>query len=259
MVGQLRYQREGGRASEAGCFSVWLVRRMGWLMGGAIAPSLLFTPTGWAQQALPPPPSIPNSLPSLAPVPAPGYPSGSIYRAPMPPVPGGTMGFPGTSPSYQMPSYQVIVNGDSPYLLQQIQLMEPAATVQDYQGRRVIQAGNFASETEAQQRVAALAQQGVAAQVMGMAGQAARLNQPGLADMPRAPFYQVVVPTQPEQFSTIANRMISMGVKPEAIQSKRVPLGPHLAVGPFTDHREAESVSQYLRSGGMEARVHYSK
>ncbi|MDX2228451.1 MAG: hypothetical protein NW220_02350 [Leptolyngbyaceae cyanobacterium bins.349] len=72
-------------------------------------------------------------------------------------------------------------------------------------------------------------------------------------------YYQVVVPTRPENFGAIANKMVSMGVRPEAIQAKKAPLGPHLAVGPFINLGEAEGVSTYLRSGGMDARVFFQR
>ncbi len=75
----------------------------------------------------------------------------------------------------------------------------------------------------------------------------------------RASYYQVVVPTRPENFATVANKMLSMGVRPEAIQARKAPIGPHLAIGPFVDMREAESVSSYLRAGGMDARVFFQR
>ncbi|MBF2028730.1 MAG: hypothetical protein IGS48_18535 [Oscillatoriales cyanobacterium C42_A2020_001] len=223
-----------------------------------------------AQQALPPPPSISdtNALPSLAPVPPPtsglpmaaptAFPSAGFnypqdasgYPAPMP-VPG----------AYSASSYQVIVNGDSPYLLQQIQLSDQAAYVREYQGRRVIQAGEFQTEGDAQNRVMALAQQGVAAQVVSANasfGQGTGMNSLGATpSIAKVSHYQVVVPTRPEMFATLANKMVGMGVRPDAIQAKRAPLGPHLAIGPFLDQKEAESVSQYLRTGGMDARVFF--
>ncbi len=244
----------------------------------AIASSTFLNSVGRAQQALPPPPSFPNTnnLPSLAPVPPPsqnlptavpktmlgtgfGYPQSSFgYPTPMQ-VPGASTFGSVTSP---VSAYQVIVNGDSPYLLQQIQLSDPNAYVREYQGRRVIQTGEFATELEAQRRVVRLSQEGIAAQVVSASasflGQAAGMNPQGaIPGMAKTSHYQVVVPTPPEMFATLANKMVMMGVRPDAIQAKRAPLGPHLAVGPFLDQKEAESVSQYLRTGAMDARVHF--
>lgn len=129
------------------------------MVGGAIAGSLLVPPASLAQQALPPPPSVPNlaPLPSLQPVnlmpgmqPMSGTmtaPQEAIFQAPAQ-FPGTTL--PGNS------AYQVLVNGDSPYLLQQIQRVDAASFVREYQGKRVIQAGVFSTGSEAQQRVAVL-------------------------------------------------------------------------------------------------------
>jgi len=93
--------------------------------------------------------------------------------------------------------------------------------------------------------------QGAAFQTPGMAP-------PGMPEV-KMSHYQVVVPTRGEEFATIANKMVSMGVRPDAIQARKAPLGPHLAVGPFLDFAEAQSVSSYLRSGGMDARVYFQR
>ncbi|MBM0740145.1 hypothetical protein JOY44_00550 [Phormidium sp. CLA17] len=243
---------------------------IGLIFGGAIAGSLLVIPSSIAQQALPPPPSVPNlvPLPSLQPVnPMPGMmgaPQEAIFQAP-------------AQAQSTAPSYQVLVNGDSPYLLQQIQRVDAASFVREYQGKRVVQAGVFSTAPEAQQRVAVLNQQGIGAQVVtatvGFPSQVMPTTYPNAypnsamgmnpnamnADLPRVPFYQVVVPTPPSNYGMITNKMMTMGVRPEAIQTKRSPNGPHVAVGPFTQQGEAESVSSYLRSGGMDARVFYSR
>ena len=264
--------------------------KIGLILGGAIAGSLLINPVSLAQQALPPPPSVPNlaPLPSLQPInlmpgmqPMPGTmtaPPEAIFQAPAQ-VPNNAI------------SYQVLVNGDSPYLLQQIQRVDAGSFVRDYQGKQVVQAGVFSTAPEAQQRVAVLNQQGIGAQVvtatMGYQSQIMPTPYPGVpnsvmgdpamgnpamgnpamgmnpnalnADLPRVPFYQVVVPTPAANYGIITNKMMTMGVRPEAIQTRRSPNGPHVAVGPFTQQAEAASVSSYLRSGGMDARVFYSR
>lgn len=240
----------------------------GWMVAGiAIALPLFSTATSRAQQALPPPPSVPtfNDLPSLAPVSPPQgmpsfsqpstYPQEATFPAPM------------AAPQTSVTTYQVVVHGDSQYLLQYVRSIDPTASLMDHQGKRVIQVGSFNTEAEARQRVAMLAQQGIAAQITrmngGYAGTAALavgMNpQPVSFSAVQGSHYQVVVPTRPEQFATISNRMVSMGIKPEAIQAKRAPLGPHIAVGPIFNENEAESVSRYLRTGGMDARVHYAR
>ncbi len=168
----------------------------------AIAAPFMVSSVSRAQQALPPPPTIPGAsmeLPSLAPVPPPNQgvsvaplPQESIYQAPAP--------LPGMAPTMAPGAF-------------------PGATVTP---------------------------------PMGMSPQMG-------APQMRASYYQVVVPTRPENFATIANKMLSMGVRPDAIQARRAPIGPHLAVGPFVDIKEAESVSSYLRAGGMDARVFFQR
>lgn len=254
-------------------FRMWLT------LGMAIAAPVMVVPGVGAQQALPPPPGIGgDELPSLAPVPPPqGAASFPAVNMQIPPVDAGLTGtsFPGVmpppaiapapySPSFQAPLYRVVVNGASPYLLQQIQQTVPTASIQSMQGSPVIYVGEYASQGEALQQVQGLAQQGISAQVLSNdSGNAptfgAGMNPPLTASAYQGPHFQVVVPTRPEEFNTIANKMVGMGVKPESIQAKRAPLGPHIAVGPILNEGEAESVSRYLRSGGMDARVYYAR
>lgn len=152
--------------------------RSGWAVGLAIASLLLVPTVGHAQmQALPPPPSAPNTFPqpdgNMAPIPSMGQPMPGFSGASPAPVPVYPMPMQG-SPSYGG-SYQVIVYGASPYLLRQIKFLEPNASMQTYQGRQVILAGTFDNPAAAQQRVLTLAGYGVGAQAisanMGAAGQ----------------------------------------------------------------------------------------
>lgn len=103
---------------------------------------------------------------------------------PPPPVIFGQEAAPGgQSPSVQAPQlpaaspqaagqYAVVVNGDSPLLLSQVRTISPNAAIQDNQGQRYILAGLFSNAGQAQQQVAALAAQGIGAQVLSASGQA---------------------------------------------------------------------------------------
>jgi hypothetical protein len=269
-----------------------LVQVAGWsVVGSVIVGSVLSASGAIAQiQALPPPPSIPNvvpsgginGLPTFTPIPAPqggqpivvptGSPTGSypsVNPAGMtvphggyaPPASYAPLPQPATQPQT---AYTVLINGDSPYLLQLVQQIEPIATVQDYKGQRVIQAGVFGLEQDARQRVSILQQQGVNAQVVPVAlgnqtPMALRTVAPAPVSQPRTSHFEVVVPTGTENFGIVTNKLMSMGVKPEAIQAKQVPLGPHVSVGPFNEVDEARRVSSYLRTGGLDARVYYAK
>jgi hypothetical protein len=48
-----------------------------------------------------------------------------------------------------------------------------------------------------------------------------------------------------------------MGVRPDAIQGREKPRGPHIAIGPYMEVREAEAMSKLLQASGMDARVFY--
>lgn len=100
---------------------------------------------------LPPPPPVPTTtaMPSGAP---------ATIAAPT--------AIPSAMPTAAAQRYLVLVNGDSPMLLSQVQSIEPGAFVQSYQGQRMIQAGLFNDTVEAQQRVVNLASKGIGAQVV---------------------------------------------------------------------------------------------
>ncbi len=96
----------------------------------------------------------------------------SFGQTPLPPaqptLPTGAMPSAATIPAAQQ--YAVIINGDSGLMLDQVRSIEPGAFVQNYQGRRMIQAGVFGDVSTAQQQVAALASRGIGAQVVTLPG-----------------------------------------------------------------------------------------
>lgn len=61
--------------------------------------------------------------------------------------------------------YMVYVNGDSPLLLEQVQRVEPTATVQPFEGQQVILAGLFEGSRRASEQVDKLSQRGIEANV----------------------------------------------------------------------------------------------
>lgn len=237
-------------------------------IAGAIAFLLTSGYVAQAQQALPPPPAVPNptpsvSVPDLVPLPqAPPENLDYLQRGGAAPSPTSAPSFPnqpttGTFP--QIPpspgvAYQVIINGDSPYLLQQVRGVEPGASVQAYRGRQVIQAGVFGDEGSARQRVATLSMQGIGAEVIRTGESLA-----APAAVAENPSFFVVVPTIGGNSANVAAQVVQLGVRPEAIQARSVPVGPHLAIGPFMYHGEAASISSQLRRGGIDARVYFGR
>lgn len=133
-----------------------------WLLGGLVGSIAFAVPIGAepvpqplliAQQVvdgLPPPPTIlgQDSLPTT--------PTGQTSDQPSVPT---------LSPTDPAQRYLVIVNGESPLLLSQVQAIVPDASVQEYDGRRFIQAGMFDNPNAAQQQVAALSAQGIGAEI----------------------------------------------------------------------------------------------
>ncbi|XHX80209.1 MAG: hypothetical protein RBJ76_09855 [Stenomitos frigidus ULC029] len=218
----------------------------GWAIGGWAIVSLVTTTVSRAQQVpLPPPPTV--SVPGLTNPPAlinstPAPNSETVFLAPI-------------NRQDASSQYTVYVNGDSPYLLQQVRTVEPAASIQRYQGQAIIQAGTFDNEISARRQVAVLNAQGMIAEMtMGNAEMAAA--SPSATTTSR---YLVVVPGGREELPTLAERAIRMGIRQEAIQEKNAPLGPHLEIGPFAQHSDAKKISQFLNGGGFDSRVYYSR
>ncbi len=188
--------------------------------------------------SVPPPPPIPDSQPPVAPTP---FQREAIFQAPA-----GAQGM-------NAARYVVYVNGDSPYLLQQVQTIEPRAFVEQYQGRPVIQVGTYSDEGTARQQVETLRMQGITAE-MGYNNMAYPPTASGQSSR-----YLVIVPGRQENLETLAQQAMRLGIRQESVQVKDAPLGWHLEIGPFRDYREAKEVDQYLRRGGMDSRVYYGR
>ncbi|WP_416674783.1 SPOR domain-containing protein [Egbenema bharatensis] len=135
---------------------------------------------------------------------------------PPPPLDNAPGGFPShpTSGNPGASQYLVIVNGDSPLLLSQVQMVAANASLQDYNGQRFIQAGLFNDPAMAQQQVSALAAQGIGAEIVTVnaattSGQVAQQNPlPGLPPpdiLPVAPVPREVEFGQPPSPNQLSN------------------------------------------------------
>ena len=238
------------------------------------------------------PPPSPSSLPSLnAPAsPSPSsLPSLNLPALPLPPAlpneapAGREFNFQAPSPPIQprIPTpasnlYRVDILGDSPLLLLQVRQLEPEAFVRR---EGVIQAGVFVDRLNAQSRARALEAQGIRARVTTISGNAVadsinfgRLprdypvsrdyreryssdREAFVRDADRS--YFVVIPGNPEDLPDIAAQVVQLGIRRSAVNQREAPRGPHIAVGPFYNRGDAERWSNYLRSVGMDARVHF--
>lgn len=218
-----------------------------WAINGWGIVSLVVAAAGQAQQVvpLPPPPTV--SVPGLTNTPSftnsTSSPGGeTVFLAPL-------------NRQGAADQYTVYVNGDSPYLLQQVRAIEPTASVQRYQGQAIIQAGTFDNEASAQRQIAALNAQGIMAN-MTMGNSEISAAPSNVATTSR---YLVIVPGSREELPALVDRAIRMGIRQEAIQEKSAPLGPHLEIGPFAQHSDAKKISQFLNGGGFDSRVYYSR
>lgn len=198
----------------------------------------------------PPPPTVPiQPLPSL-PVESTPLPNERVFRAPVTnPVPNP---IPNLAPSNR-PQYRVFVNGDSSLMLQQVKRVEPQAFIQQFEGRRVIQAGVFSTEANARQQTETLAAQGIASEITTS-------NMGSLLPGNSARGYYVVVPGDRADLPDLRDRAIRLGVQQTSIQLRERPLGPHLAVGPFAQRQQAEAMGRYLKDRGqLDTRIFFDR
>jgi hypothetical protein len=217
---------------------------------------------GVSAQQLPPPPNVGNPSPS-APLPAtlpppssaPGIPASNerVYSAPG---------------SWQSSSgvYRVIVESSDPFILQQVRFVKPDAFIQTLNGRRVIQAGIFSNEANARQQANLLASQGIASGIVGGGYNSGvgsggynsgGIGMPPQVNAPRG--YYAIVPSSQRELSQLRFRATQLGVPNNAVYLRSRPLGPHMAIGPYSNARDAEKLSSYLRSrGNLDSRVHFT-
>jgi len=224
------------------------------------------------EDELPPPlPSLspsPSTIPSFnVPVPTPPFPPTPTnppsvgrelnFEAPTQPI------FPSTpiSPSRL---YRVDVFGNSPFLLFQVQEIEPQAFIRQEDG--VIQAGVFADQFNAQSRVRALEAQGIQARVTTAANgdtiDSERFSGDRTAldrNIERSSSYFVIIPGKARDLPDIADRVVQLGVRRSEVSERDSPRGAHVAVGPFDERQEADRWSSYFQSIGMDARVYYRR
>lgn len=214
-----------------------------WVLG-SWAIVTLTAATSQAQQVvpLPPPPTV--SVPGLS----------SPNNLNSTPFPGNETVFVAPANRQGPNQYTVYVSGDSSYLLQQVRAIEPSASVQRYQGQSVIQAGTFDNEASARRQIAALNSQGIMAELATNAGVNAIPSSATTTSR-----FVVVIPGSQKDLPVLADRVIRMGIRQEAIQEKSAPFGPHLEIGPFAQHSDAKKISQFLNGGGLDSLVYYNR
>ncbi len=84
------------------------------------------------------------------------------------------------------------------------------------------------------------------------------LTTPITNNQPLESGYFVVVPGSTAELQTIVSQVIALGAPASIVSARSAPRGPHVAVGPYTDHGIAQEWSNYLRDSGVPgARVHF--
>lgn len=204
-----------------------------------------------------------DTLPSVSPY-SPNNQQESNFQAP-PFTPRRSLDFPARS------LYRVDIYGDSPLLLAQVRTVEPEAFVRQ---NGVIQAGVFADQFNAQQRVRVLESQGIRAQINTFSA-----NEPSFSSEPpltpssreavRVPDintatrissgYFVVIPGRFAELPNLADKVVQLGARRNAVLQREEPRGPHVALGPFGKKSEAERWNAYLRAQGLDARVYFDR
>lgn len=170
--------------------------------------------------------------------------------------------------------YRVDIYGDNPLLLTEVRRIEPEAFVRQ---NGVIQAGVFADQFNAQQRVRVLESQGIPAQINAIPA-----NEPSFSSYTSEPFsipssresvrvpdintasrissgYFVVIPGRFAELPNLTDRVVQLGARREAVLQREEPRGPHVALGPFGQKSEAERWNAYLRAQGLDARVYFDR
>ena len=185
--------------------------------------------------------------------------------------------------------YQVVVNPNNTSL-SQVKGVESQAFFREYGGVRVIQAGSFGDQFNAQKRVERLAARGIAATIVRSDQEnSSFLPNPNQNFLPPSPVYvppaqshslpaqsyippaQNLTPNNPNYYfvvisgsrgdlNQIRQEILRLGIPGDTVVSRDVGDDPHVKVGPFPDQQTAENWEKYLRDSGIKtARVYFGQ
>jgi hypothetical protein len=171
--------------------------------------------------------------------------------------------------SWSAERYIVLVDNSDYQQLQRVRQLERSAFIRNYNGRNVIQSGTFTRQANAQQRVRELQLSGIygARIVRASTGQqvsytpsAQYTTTPRPTQPQRSNYYFVIIPARVQDLSAIASRIRQNSGRYDIVVERQQPLGPHVAVGAFTQRSDAERWNDYIRELGYgDARVYYGK
>ncbi|MBV6622879.1 MAG: SPOR domain-containing protein [Rivularia sp. (in: Bacteria)] len=168
-------------------------------------------------------------------------------------------------------SYLVVVDNLYSGYLQQVRSVASDAFIPP-QRTSVIQVGSFNRQDNAQQMAQELQGRGFNPRIESQNPITEIPNFPNDPNYPNYParrrnnnqrkkYYYVAIPGKPKKLSQIENKIRQSAVGSSLYyQRRKSPRGHHIAVGPFSEHLEAEQWNYYLRSLGLSnARVYYGK
>ena len=180
--------------------------------------------------------------------------------------------------------YLVYVKGESEQMLAQVRRVVPDAYIDQYKGRRVINAGTFYDRELAKRRekeieslyiraeVARLESRSNPSRTVGystnsssrIGGRAypSTVYSPGSSGTRQTNpnDYFVVIPAPERDLPAIAEQVRVLGAPAEGVEDRDKPRGYHVIVGPFADRSTAENWNRYLKGLGLgNARVYYGR
>lgn len=179
--------------------------------------------------------------------------------------------------------YLVYVKGESNEMLEQVRRVVPEAYIDQYKGRRVINAGTFYDRELAKRREKEIEALYIRAEVARLEGRFNPSRTAGYSTNPSriesrydsSPTYSpgpsatrrtnpndyfVVIPARERDLPAIAEQVRVLGAPAEGVEDRDKPRGYHVIVGPFEDRSTAERWNRYLTDLGLgNARVYYGR
>jgi len=190
--------------------------------------------------------------------------------------------------------YLVYTETISPEVLAQVRTLDTDAGYGELDGTRVIQAGLFVDQRDADRRLAQLAEIGIQAEILQVqvypsdsespetselsaempSEIASEMSAESPSEMPseslsesgtvaplalQADAYYVIVPGEPSELATMMVNLSSL-IEYGSIILRNHALGTHLAIGPFSQRADAQQLEDLLRDRHVyNARVYYER
>ncbi|WP_338462614.1 hypothetical protein VZH09_04235 [Synechococcus elongatus IITB7] len=230
------------------------------LLFSGLLGSLVSAAAAIAQDILPPPP--PTAVPS-APIPV--QPAPANVAPPVTPSP--SVGVPTGESVPSTGNYVVFVNSSSQALLDIMRAVDPSIAFLNFEGRTVITLGTFATAAEAKQRLQQFQALGITGfaknTVDGRLIPALELPSP-FANTPR-PIpttynrgYYLAIPSFSQDVPTLTSLLTRYDLQGGQVQSRSLPLGNFVVIGPYAQSSQLNTVLQTLRKAGLQTvRIYY--